>query len=849
MENNIKPSKLYPLGLVVLILSFVWYLYANRLQDGHRNLDFSASFWVCYVTTICYTILILAENGIRWARLKNSDNRLWTIALSLFTISAFALNKTVTVFAPFPAWLNLYTLSLVFTSLLFPYRHKMHEKLQYIFAFLCGGNIALALYLTIFIGPLHIYGFLLFFALGVPLHALVPMLWLINYIVIWLKVNDLTHIRKFLWIGIMLPFAILGIFLYKWNQVQTTLKASQKEYVEKMDNSLPQWVFLAQRLPDDMLTEMILMSPAKAQPIFWLDGHFGLLSQFGHDFKMEHNPLSTTAEAFYGKLDIPAEDIFKILETKYDARHQTSRRLWRGDDLMTKKVKTEVQMFPSFRLAHIDKTITVHNDPFLSENDNTWIDNTQQEAVYTFHLPQGAVVSGLSLWVDGVERASRLTTKHKADSAYVNIVGVQRRDPCLLHWQEGNRVTVTVFPCTPKENRVFRMGITAPLVLKKDKLVLENLWFEGPTTEKAAEEIMVSFGKGEKGELDAPWAFHKKDAQTFDYQGLFKPYWEISVTKQPLSNSSFTFGNNRYHLEQLDLKTEEFSPEEIILDINRNWSAADLLLVKEIIGKRKTFVFLPEKTLLTMENISEIYFKMLKYRFSLLPIYQIEDRDKTLIISKSSHQSPLLEDIKESEFAQKSANFYAQSSPIRFYNLSENELSPYWQSLKQLRIIHYASGNFATLSNYLAKNQFPMDYEAGNRVSLPESQMCIVKDSSSAEDTPNITKASNFVMRLYAYNDLLKSIGRKYFEKDSFEDAWVRKAEEAYVVSPISSLIVLETEDDYNKMGIKENKNTIGNSLLPSNAGAVPEPHEWALILITLGIIGWELKKRGKISI
>lgn len=847
MENNAKPSKLYPFGLILLLFSFAWYVFAERLQSGHKSHDFSASFWICYIGTIAYTFLIIAENGIRWSKLKATDNRLWTIALSLFTISAFALNKTIPVFAPFPTWLNVYTLSLVFTSLLFPYRQQMHKNLQYAFAFLCGGNIALAAYLTLFMGPLNLIGGFFFFALGISLHALVPLLWLINYVVIWLKVNDLAHIRKMLWIGILLPFMVLGAFLYKWNQVQKTIELTEKEFTSKNTNGLPLWAFLAQRLPDDMLTEMILMSPAKAQPIFWAEERFDILPNFGHDFKQEHNPLSTTANYLYGKLNLEANDIFKVLETKYDARHQTSRRLWRGDDLTTEKVKTEVQMFPSFRLAHIDKTITIHNDPFLSEQDNSWIDNTQQEAVYTFHLPQGAVVSGLSLWVNGEERASRLTTKHKADSAYENIVGVQRRDPCLLHWQEGNRVTVTVFPCTPKENRVFRMGITAPLVMKNEKLVLENLWFEGPTTENAKEEVSVSFGKNEKGTLDAPWAFSQKEDKSFEYKGNFKPYWEISVEKQPLSTQSFTFGNNHYHVEKYEMKTEEFSPEEVILDINRNWSAAELLLVKEMIGKRKTYVFLPEKTLLTMENVTQIYFEMLKYRFSLLPIFEIENRDKTLIISKSSHQSPLLEDLKGTEFAQKSAAFYANGNPIRFFNLNENELSPYWQSLKQLRIIHYASGNFATLSNYLSKNQFPIDYEAGNVVSLPESQMRIVKDSTSAEDTPNIAKSSNFVMRLYAYNDLLKMIGKRYFEKGSFEDAWVRKAEEAYVVSPISSLIVLETDQDYEKMGIKENKNTIGNSLLPTNSGAVPEPHEWALILITLGIVAWELRKRWKI--
>jgi hypothetical protein len=49
-------------------------------------------------------------------------------------------------------------------------------------------------------------------------------------------------------------------------------------------------------------------------------------------------------------------------------------------------------------------------------------------------------------------------------------------------------------------------------------------------------------------------------------------------------------------------------------------------------------------------------------------------------------------------------------------------------------------------------------------------------------------------------------------------------------------LIVLETKEDYERFGIKDKANSLHNASKASS-GAVPEPHEWALIIIFLSFI------------
>jgi XrtN system VIT domain protein len=120
--------------------------------------------------------------------------------------------------------------------------------------------------------------------------------------------------------------------------------------------------------------------------------------------------------------------------------------------------------------------------------------------------------------------------------------------------------------------------------------------------------------------------------------------------------------------------------------------------------------------------------------------------------------------------------------------------------------------------------------------------------------------APDHVLRLFAYNKILAAVGRNYYKKPTIETAEeplvlpkkqgdfdlkdaLLLAEKAHIVTPISSLIVLETQADYDRFDIKKSKNALGNAAL-NNAGAAPEPHEWVLILLAFGVILWTIRRR-----
>ena len=94
---------------------------------------------------------------------------------------------------------------------------------------------------------------------------------------------------------------------------------------------------------------------------------------------------------------------------------------------------------------------------------------------------------------------------------------------------------------------------------------------------------------------------------------------------------------------------------------------------------------------------------------------------------------------------------------------------------------------------------------------------------------------------MYAFGKVLEE--QVKIQEDSLAvNHYVSLAKDANIVTPISSLIVLETDADYEQNGIEKNVNTLGNASI-NNDGAVPEPHEWLLIIIGLSLLFFYYKK------
>lgn len=90
-------------------------------------------------------------------------------------------------------------------------------------------------------------------------------------------------------------------------------------------------------------------------------------------------------------------------------------------------------------------------------------DFRQREARATVALPAGAVVSRLTLWVNGEEREAAFGGRSQVRAAYEKVVRA-RRDPVLVTTCGPDRLLVQCFPIEPNGGTMkVRLGLTVPL--------------------------------------------------------------------------------------------------------------------------------------------------------------------------------------------------------------------------------------------------------------------------------------------------------------------------------------------------------------------------------------------------
>lgn len=91
----------------------------------------------------------------------------------------------------------------------------------------------------------------------------------------------------------------------------------------------------------------------------------------------------------------------------------------------------------------------------------------QGEARLTLALPEGAVASRATLWVNGEPREASIGGRAEVRAAYEKIVQRQR-DPLLVTTDGAGRLLVQAFPIEPGSSMQFRIGISAPLKIARD---------------------------------------------------------------------------------------------------------------------------------------------------------------------------------------------------------------------------------------------------------------------------------------------------------------------------------------------------------------------------------------------
>ncbi len=819
-------------GIGLLMLSGLLFGSNKFMNLSNENALMSGVFIVNFIIAIGYTILLLT-NGLLfffWKKNKINSRKHTLILWSLWIVSCFALNRNVGVFNISADWLSIGVCISLITNCLYACEEQIsHKLLRFGLYFFLTFSFVLWLYFSFYLIPLYPVSIIGMLLLGVAFHSYIPLFLSITLGRILYKKWSLEKKAISLSLISMLVAVLTFIFIYsvKTNEIK---RLETMTLVSSTEQRVPMWVKIAQKMGDDWISERVLKSDLIYQQ-YTGDMFNSFLPQFGLQDLLRHDPLVMLASAIVPKLNLSQEERIKILETRFDARHYTEERLWSGANLRVNDVITQTHIYPQYRLAYTEKTITILNNG----DSNRW--NTE-EGLFTFFVPEGTAVTSLSLWINGKEEKGILTTQSKADSAYKTIVGIENRDPSVVHWQEGNRLVVRVFPCTPKENRRFKVGFTSPLLYeeKTKKLTYENIYFKGPKLENTDENVFIEFDKIPKN-VDSSRDWTVFEGTKMEHEGMYKGDWNITFDAPKFATTSFAFQDKNYQISPIKEALESVVWKDIYLDIDKTWTSSDVERILNLAQNKNVRVWNDKWILLNKDNSESTIKELQKQEFSLIPVREIKEINTALLITKSKTNSPLLKDLSETDLME-SFKKSEEQTPLRTFVFED--LSPYMKTLKELRIIRCEYGDFQELEGYLRDNKFIQNIENQSVVNIQNAQISIKEIALT-----KVSDAPDHILRLFAYNRVMSNIGHTYFDKNTLEDSLLNTAVLGNVVTPISSLIVLETKADYERFDIKKNKNGLDNAT-HKKSGAVPEPHEWALILLVGCFLIFQFRKQKK---
>ena len=837
-RDTITPDHILFTGYFLLGASTLLYLVTMLKDADFLNDAGFPLFVVHYGMAIVYVILLLSNRFYGVVKSWRQENMHYTIVLlNLFLVSAYALNRLVPVFEDSVLWLCVYLLvsSLVTISFRY-YAHlpRIVNKIQY---FLLGAALVLYAYLALYIGPVYFPATIGILVLGVGLLAFVPIFLLIGLVML-IRYTKKTSRVSTNWIvtgaAVMVTFAL--IFIIEWDARVRTIERLANQSVIYADTELPVWVKISQSIKLDWVSDRILKSDFIYTTPEDRMGEFNFLSRSDWRDVRTHDPLVYLA-TFWRKPSLSHKDREKILQGITDNRHRTQERLWRGDNLKTSYIVTDIDIYPQLRLAYTEQYMNIRN----SIQPGWW--GSTQEAIYTFQLPEASVVTSLSLWVNGKEEKAILTSKQKATEAYTTIVGREARDPSVVHWQEGNTVTVRVFPCTPDEERKFKIGITSPLPEENGRIVYRQPMFRGPNAHDANETCRFRF-IGNHGDATIPRGFEENEKGEYIAERSYDPDFVISWKAVPIEENQYTFNGSTYSLKPYAPVAKPLHLSYLFLDINNTWEAAEVDAAYAVLTKCNVYAFFDNEFIrLHEDNWHEVTNKLRKRNFSLFPFHHIKDTEHSLVVTKGKPLTPYLTDIKESTFAESVSRYFAANKKVNVFNLAGGT-STYIRSLRELRAFNFATGDVDALADLLKNNQFPAPAEDESHIILYDAGMVLERKPAVAEGTDT---APDHLARLFAYNNIMRQVGAHFFSDDFINEALVNEAALAYVVSPVSSLIVLETQNDYDRFGIKDIANSLGNAT-HNESGAVPEPHEWALIAVFLCFVLFNVVRRCRLK-
>jgi hypothetical protein len=481
---------------------------------------------------------------------------------------------------------------------------------------------------------------------------------------------------------------------------------------------------------------------------------------------------------------------------------------------------------------------------FVFKNDSA----VQREARAEIALPPGAVVSKLTLWIDGEEREAAYSGRSRVKSAYKRVVQ-RRRDPVLVTTSGPDNVLLQCFPVPPMGGTMkTRIGITVPLVLESYDAGLMRLpyfveqnfslredlahsvWIEGskglacmvPTVEMIQEQpkpnLYALRGKVTDAELSAPFAV-RVDREGSSNVAWAKDYHDQNfVVQQRIEEKAVGATKRVVFVVDGSMRMKQYI--DVIADTVLNLPDGPEFAVVLAADEVEELVKLQKST---GGSRADAAAKISRIKCAggcdnvpaLIEAWEIAAATQNSAIVWLHATQPIQMHDSE-ELIQKWERRGGNPKLYDFqFGSGANMVA---KSLESVRAVNRVS-NFGNSRNALTR--------MANEWSGEAKRLVYRRERVKAGGQQKGIEATAHVVRLKMYAEVLELAAS---QSDADKIQGIKIAQAYQLVTPVSGAVVLESEDQYKEAGLSpvDGKDT---------PGVVPEPETWALMIVGIVVL------------
>jgi hypothetical protein len=474
----------------------------------------------------------------------------------------------------------------------------------------------------------------------------------------------------------------------------------------------------------------------------------------------------------------------------------------------------------------------------------------QQEGRAQIALPPGAVVSRVTLWIDGEEREAAFGGRSQVRQAYQKVVS-RNRDPVLVTTAGKDRIMFQLFPIPPHGGEMkIRIGMTTPMVLTD----LRHAQLQLPALSERNFDLAPDFAHSVWIESKMPLSGTADLKEEHPNPQLFAVRGEVADSK--LGRGDSTVKAQRDMAQQtawaIDTKARDHSvivqhfseqaawaPQRAALVVDGSASMHDIKTqIADALARLPANVQLglvlagdePQASLkpggqtaaTATAQINQFAFKGGRDNLSALAmawdwaaakpngaVIWIHGPQPVMLGS----EEPLLQRIERRGNRVKIFELQAVAGPNRL--LEKLDGLPTFEAVPR---VGTAGDDLANLIQQWR----------------PDAKQIAVTRNRVAANSDGLTqemKTSDHLVRLWAADQVAQLAEARGNTQSTQHSAAVAMAQRYQLVTSVSGAVVLETKQQYQEAGLE-----------PVAAGSVPtvpEPETWMLIMIVLGCLTW----------